>query len=255
MFDTLENRMKGYEKQTNFKLVSGVPVIGRVDGKNFSKFTKSLKKEANSPWNEKFVLAMAVGAIVGCQEIQGCKMAYVQSDEISFLITDTESEQTQPYFGYKTRKMNSVIASAVAVEFYAALVMSDPSLADSRPKFDSRFWNLPEHEVVNAFVWRQQDALRNSVSMYARHYFSHKECNGRTVLQMKEMLRNNGTPWEDVPSHFQKGFTVTRKSFEEPVTFMKHGAKETVIAKRNRWTIDWEIPLFKEDREYVSRFL
>jgi tRNA(His) guanylyltransferase len=40
----LHDKMKGIEKQHDFKLELNKPFIIRVDGKNFSKFTKPFKK-------------------------------------------------------------------------------------------------------------------------------------------------------------------------------------------------------------------
>ena len=94
-YKSLEDRMKEYEGSTSYSLEKKVPVIGRVDGKSFSKFTRGLKKESDSPWSSDFTEAMANAAIAGCQEIHGCKMAYFQSDEISFLVTDTTSNNTE----------------------------------------------------------------------------------------------------------------------------------------------------------------
>lgn len=252
MFETLEDRMKFYESRSNQTLERKIPVVGRVDGKSFSKFTRGLKKAAGSPWSPDFVEAMTVAAVAGCKEIQGCQMAYVQSDEISFLVTDTATPKTEAYFGYKTRKMNSIVASTVSVEFFASLLERDPSMRDSRPRFDSRFWNVSPEEVVNTFIWRQQDAIRNSVQMLARHYFSHKDCHKKSVRELREMLRANGTPWEDIGQHLQRGITIVRREFTEEVSFTIRGEEKTQMVTRKRWVPDMEIPIFSEDRDYIG---
>ena len=63
-----------------------------------------------------------------------------------------------------------------------------PAVVSQIPLFDSRVFNLPKEEVVNMFVWRQQDASRNSVNMFARHFFSHKELHGKSTSQVMDML-------------------------------------------------------------------
>lgn len=254
MTESLEDRMKRYERETNHVLTPKVPVVGRADGKGFSKFTKTLKRSAESPWNMDFVESMKEAAKAACREIQGCQLAYVQSDEISLLITDTSSERAQPYFGYKTRKLNSIVASTVSVEFYAELTGRVPELRDSRPRFDSRFWNLPEDEVVNMFIWRQQDAIRNSVQMYARHFFSHKEVDGKSVAEMKQMLIDRGSPWESLPYELRHGVLVTSKKFQEEVTFTRKGEEQTVMATRNRW-VARPAPLFVGSRHTINQYL
>ena len=41
--------------------------------------------------------------------------------------------------------------------------------------FDARAFNVPENDMVNAFLWRVKDWKRNSIQMYARSFFSHKD--------------------------------------------------------------------------------
>jgi len=182
-------------------------------------------------------------------------MAYFQSDEISFLVTDTDSDNTEAYFGYKTRKMNSVVASTVSVEFYASLVRLRPDMKSARPRFDSRFWNVEPEEVVNVFIWRQKDAERNSVQMLAHHYFSHSECNGKSVGELKEMLLLKGVDWQKLPAHLRRGAAIVRKEFNDLVTFTINEVEHKQKVTRKRWAVDWDIPYFVEDRGYIEKFL
>jgi tRNA(His) guanylyltransferase len=256
VIQSLEDRMKSYETKTNYKLESKIPVVGRVDGKGFSKFTRSLKDDADSPWNVYFCDSMIDAALAACKEIQGCKAAYVQSDEISFLVTDTSSLETQPYFDYKTRKINSIVASTVSLEFYASLIQRAPKHVNARPRFDSRFWNLPEDEVVNMFIWRQRDAIRNSIQMYARHFFSHKEVDKKSTSDMMLMLKDNGTPWDSLPKDIRSGTLITKESYEEDVMFERNGVIQTVEVSRTRWVAK-SAPIFSdpENREIITSLL
>ena len=40
---SIGDRMKNYEKSTNYKIIPRLPVIVHLDGKNFRSFTKRLK--------------------------------------------------------------------------------------------------------------------------------------------------------------------------------------------------------------------
>jgi tRNA(His) guanylyltransferase len=255
MINSLEDRMKSYEVVSNTVLQKKIPVLCRVDGKGFGNFTKQLKSDANSPWSRCFYESMIDAAIAGCKEIQGCKMAYVQSDEISFLITDMDSEKTESYFGYKTRKMNSVIASTVSLEFYASIIEKDNRLKKDRPRFDSRVWNLPLDEVVNCFVWRQQDAIRNSVQMLGRYHFSHRECNGKSVDDLRAMLIENDTPWENIAPPYKKGVVIAKKSVKKESSYIVNGSRRTVIADRSVWLSDQDPPVFSLNREYIENLI
>ena len=78
----LGERMKMYEHVWRHKLIRRMPVIIRVDGKAFHTFTKGL----NKPFDDIFMDAMQATAEYLVREIQGCKFAYVQSDEICLII-------------------------------------------------------------------------------------------------------------------------------------------------------------------------
>lgn len=252
---TLSETELFFEKKSDTTLTPRIPVVGRIDGKNFSKFTKSLKKSANSPWNLDFVESMIMAGIAVANNMQGCKVIYVQSDEITFVLTDFRGARTQPWLGYRTRKMNSLAASIGSIAFYKDLSMRIPEVASRTPVFDSRFWNRP-NDVENAVVYRQMDAIRNSVQMYARHFFSHKQCLGKSVKEMREVLTKNGTPWEDLPTNLKMGTLIYKIEEEveldlpqEVIAKMKTKPPETVM--RKRWNIDREVPLLIKNSDWL----
>jgi tRNA(His) 5'-end guanylyltransferase len=114
----------------------------------------------------RLVVAMMGTARRLVDEIQGCRLAYVQSDEISLFLRTYDTEATQPWFGGVLPKIVSVSASLVTAMFRIEAEAQDldrmtPAL------FDSRAFTLPPHEVTNYFIWRQLDAIRNSIQMLA----------------------------------------------------------------------------------------
>ena len=84
-----------------------------------------------------------------CQAIDGCKLAYTQSDEISHQITDSLKNKGQVWFNYELQKMCSIAASTATSAFLAAYQAEFGGLPTLLPAFDARFGNLPEAEVVN----------------------------------------------------------------------------------------------------------
>lgn len=240
---TLAERQRAYENASLQVLDYKTPVMIRVDGRSFSKFTKNLKKISNSPWNIDFVESMIEAARETAKDLQGCRLAYVQSDEITFLIWNGDNPRSQPPFGNKTRKLNSLVASAVSVAFFANLTKKIPDMIDSRPAFDSRAWNLPKHEVKNALLFRQQDAIRNSVQMYGRHFFSHTKMNGLNVRDVKKLLKESGTPWEDVDARLRHGVIIVPEKYETDITFVRDKKEQTARATRRRWA-DYAAPDF-----------
>ena len=90
-------RMKeNYENRSKIFLTRRTPVIIRLDGKAFHTYTRGLDK----PFDSGLINDMQDTAIYLCQNIQGAKCAYVQSDEISILVTDFDDINTQAWFDY-----------------------------------------------------------------------------------------------------------------------------------------------------------
>ncbi len=233
---SLGNRMKSYEHVTRHVLTRRTPVILRVDGRAFHTYTRHFKR----PFDEELHHAMAMTAEALLCEIQGSKIAYGQSDEISILITDYDKLESEAWFGNNIQKMVSISASVATIAFNNAIgdYMQPPGYAGRKPmaQFDSRVFNIPREEVNNYFIWRQQDASRNSVQMLARAHFSHKECQNKNVSDLQEMLfHEKEINWNNVAAHFRRGFCIS-----------KHEGAAI-------W--DRDIPLFTKDRNYIERFV
>ena len=110
----LNDRIKNYyEDRTKVFLTRKMITIIRLDGKGFSKLTESL----NKPFDDDFSNAMDATAIYLCENIQGVKFAYTQSDEITLVLTDTDSIESEAWFDYNVQKMVSVSASLATAKF------------------------------------------------------------------------------------------------------------------------------------------
>lgn len=201
MTDALGDRMKLYERTTRTYLYPHSYTIVRVDGRAFHSYLLGAKK----PFDAAFITDMQNVARAMCQHMQGVQFAYGQSDEISFLLTDLEPE-SQPWFGGVVQKMASVAASM------ATIALATARGTQGRPQFDARVFNLPSAaEVANYFIWRERDAVRNSVSMAAQAYFSHGRLHGVNGNEMQEMLfQEHGINWNDYPDEQKRGWTVYR---------------------------------------------
>jgi tRNA(His) 5'-end guanylyltransferase len=159
--------MKAYEAPWRAVMTRRVPVIIRVDGKAFHTFARGCAR----PFDAGLMSAMDAVAVELCKEIQGAQLAYVQSDEVSVLVHGYRTIQTQPWVNNEVQKMVSLTASVATAAFSDAWA----ERTQSRALFDSRVFLVPEDEVCNYFIWRQQDATRNSIQMTARAHFSDKD--------------------------------------------------------------------------------
>ena len=103
MGDDLGDRMKRYEGGDTFMPL--LPVLVRLDGKNFSNFTKGLER----PYDERLSKLMVATATVLAEETNAA-IAYTQSDEIT-LVLFSSCFKSQIYFNGKASKVISILAA------------------------------------------------------------------------------------------------------------------------------------------------
>lgn len=246
--DSLGDRMKIYESVPRLSLVRRIPVIIRVDGKAFHTLTG---KYCEKPHDSAFQTAMWAAAKHLCAALQGAQVAYVQSDEISVLLTDWSSQDAQGWFDYQLQKMVSVAASTASVAFNA--VFDSHISQNTLAVFDARAFNLPAFEVNNYFLWRQNDATRNSINCLGQFHFSSKQLHGLNTSQVQELLwQEKKINWNDCPTEQKRGVCVVKKYFDYEATDPRTG--ETKITQRSAWSVDLDIPVFTQDRNYIERF-
>lgn len=234
--DALGERMKDqYEMRTRTFLPRRTYTILRLDGCHFHTLTKHCER----PYDEALKYCMDLTALNLCQLIQGAKFAYTQSDEISILLTDFDDTKTEAWFDGQVQKMCSVAASTATLWFN--LVTDDYFNETQRHRnhnsmatFDCRAFTIPDYvEVENYFIWRQQDATRNSINMLGQSLYSHKELQGKNTDQVQEMCFQKGKNWNDVQTCYKRG-TVTHRD------------------DNGNWFINKEIPVFTQDRSFLS---
>jgi len=269
----LGERMKMYEHAWRHKLIRRMPVIIRVDGKAFHTFTKGL----NKPFDDIFMDAMQATAEYLVREIQGCKFAYVQSDEISLLLTDYDTYDTEAWFDNNIQKMVSVTAAKASAFFNQRFSLNciDYNIRSKQegtydriysnklleagsmlPVFDARSFNLDKDEVCNYFIWRQEDCIKNSISMIAMKHFSDKELHGKSTIERKKMLEEKGIYINDEYDKYKlRGTAVYYPMISEPYDSEADNLDSIGIKISNAPVIDKDIPIFKEDRYLVEKYV
>ena len=210
---SLGNRMKSYEKRFSQNFLKMIPIIARVDGRSFSKFTSGLER----PYDQRMSRLM-IDVTKYLVEQTNARCGYTQSDEISLVwLADDFNEEL--FFGGKLLKMTSVIGSLATVYFNKHLSERIPEKANKMTIFDNRVWEVPtENEAVNYFIWREQDAVRNSIQGAARAHFSHSECMNKNGSQLHEMLFEKGVNWAKYPTHFKRGIYVRKRTVDRSFT-------------------------------------
>jgi len=242
------DRMKLYESATRYVLTPRTWTLIRVDGRAFH----TLLRGSDKPFDLDFMSQMDRVAKELCEQVTTCRFAYVQSDEVSLLLAPFGSEQTEPWFGGIVQKMASVSASIATMAFNREGRYGDAM-------FDSRVFTVPTSmEAENYFIWRQADATRNSLSMLARAYFSHKRLHGMNGSQMQEMLwSEHGVNWNDLDPHSKRGRICTRFTWTGDIEFVNKRTNEVEVAEnvtRHTWAVS-EAPVFTAGARAVLRNL
>lgn len=198
-YTELGSRMKAYEGATGNTLPRYLPYVIRVD----VRAAHSLLRDADKPFDMRFVGHMQDVMSVLCREVQGAVLGYQQSDEVSVLACTYDDYRSEPWFGGRTQKIASVAAGLASASLAVQRHLCDLPAALA---FDARVFALPNVvEVANYFVWRQRDAQRNAVSMAAQARFSHKQLYQKNRDQMIEMLAERGVFFENYPDTVRSG--------------------------------------------------
>lgn len=208
MKDDLGDRMKLYEKaEAGRRFMPLLPVMARIDGRAFHSFTQGMER----PYDSIFSGCMVDTTMQLVKDTGAC-MGYTQSDEIT-LAWLADNHKSQIWFDGRVAKMTSQLAAQATLIFYRLVVERMPQYADRLPTFDARVWNVPSRtEGANVFLWREWDATKNSVSMAASAYYSHKKLMGKNSAQKHDMLFEAGVNWNDYPAVFKRGAYVQRQT-------------------------------------------
>lgn len=186
--DPMGERMKTfYEDVYRMKLPKRSYVIVRIDGKAFHTYTRGFDR----PFSELISRAMIGTTKYLVDNIQGAKLGYVQSDEISILITDFDELTTSAWFDNNIQKIVSVSAS-MATAHFNRIIYNQLGNYDNLAMFDARAFVIPSRtEVLNYFFWRYRDATRNAINTFAQSKFSQKQLSGKNVATVYEMIKDD----------------------------------------------------------------
>ncbi|MGN0575929.1 MAG: tRNA(His) guanylyltransferase Thg1 family protein [Ruminococcus sp.] len=245
---SLGERMKRYEDVSRYYLMRRNPVIIRLDGKSFHSFTRGFQKT----YDDILIKVMQQTLQTLCDSIEGCVIGYTQSDEISLVLCDYRRLDSEAWFDYNILKLCSVSASITTAVFNRLFRQMTEGMGGVYEKrldkafFDARAFSLPKEEVNNYFVWRQRDAVRNSVRATAQAYFSSKQLHGVSREQSLEMLKEErSVDWNSFPLYLQRGSCCIKVQ-----KLLNEGTEREVL--RNVWKLDEEIPIFSDNPDYVN---
>ena len=250
--------MTALRSTTDYKLPLKSYVMVMIDGRSFSKL---IKNKYAKPFDDQFINMMNEVAKYICKNVGGCKFAYVQSDEITFVLTDFDSEETSAFFGNRLTKILSIIPSMASAKFNQLVIadLCDKPCSNKELKqmildlklaeFDCKAWSVDNlNDVYAYYLWRQIDCIRNSKQQTAQTWLPHKKLMGLdTDEQVKLLLDTTGVDWND----YDEGKKYGRFIYKETEHF--HNDKLNSDYDRSVWKEHPGFPIIGEEGR--ERFL
>ncbi|SEA32509.1 tRNA(His) guanylyltransferase Thg1 family protein [Microbulbifer marinus] len=248
-FDELDKKMRIYETANDHRVLPGIYMVARIDGRCFTALTRD-RHRFEAPYDARFrdMMIETVKHLMQC----GFKVlyGYTQSDEISLLFDLNENS-----FDRKERKFNSILAAEASAKF--SLELADVAA------FDCRISQLPGRQlVIDYFRWRNEDAHRNALNAHC--YWSLRkdgvspkdaaaELAGKSTAEKNEFLFQRGVNFNDLPAWQKRGTGVYWETYlkdgENPVT------GECVQASRNRLKVDLDLPMKERYSDFIGEFV
>lgn len=202
--DDLGTRMKEYEQRNRSYLQRRMYTVIRCDGKAFHTYTRGCKK----PFDEGLVEDMQLTMKYLCENIQGCKLGYTQSDEISLVLTDFDTLQTDAWFDGQVQKICSIASSLATARFNQ---LRATRFWDVGAMADMEDWN---ENSKYKFGKNIRGAFKDGVNVY-----DYQICLGDVV---------NYTPQNPDSLAFFDARCFTLPSFTETMNYLRWRQKDAV---------------------------
>lgn len=254
IFKTLKEKCEYYRGLTDYRLMPNGYILVMIDGKNFSNL---IKNKFEKPFDDWFIETMNQTAEYLCKKIQNVVGAYVQSDEISFVIKDN-TLTSMPFDG-RLCKLLSIIPGTADSFFIRKIINRLIYNYDSKEEisellntmpdyiFDCKVWSVPnEHEAMDWFLYRQIDCIRNSKQQFCQTYIPPKKLHKMNTDDQVEFCKiETGYDWNALSDDKKYG----RLLYKEYVTLMTENGQPY---ERGRWNRLSEPLVVNNTRRFLS---
>lgn len=158
--------------------------IIRLDGRNFSKLTKTYKK----PFDLRIKEAMKNTTKDAVKEF-GAVTGFTASDEITLIFSGNGD---LPYNG-RIEKITTLISAYVSVRFNFHLETSEAI-------FDARLVVLSPESILIHQIWRSvYDTFRNTITLYCLKYYNQQQIHGKSNKERINLLLDVGVDFSQIP--------------------------------------------------------
>jgi tRNA(His) guanylyltransferase len=236
-FDDFDKRMRVFETTHDQRVLPGLFMVARVDGRGFTRLTRDVHR-FEAPFDAGFRDHM----VATTAHLMNCDFdtlfGYTQSDEISILLSRDDAT-----FGRKLRKLNSILAGEASALFTSRI--------GTPAAFDCRISELPSvDDVVDYFRWRQEDAARNALSGHCywllrrqgeSAQIATKRLRGLSTAAKNELLFGAGINFNELPNWHKRGIGLWWEDYEREAHNRLAG--KPAVKMRRRLRVDYELPM------------
>ncbi len=214
----MKERLESYIEQSNHKLLSKLPVIIHMNGRNFEKLTSLLDK----PYSEDLASCFEFVLNKLCNELEGCVFGYAFNDELLFILRNDQSRDTQPWYDNKIQKINSVSTSLAIYHFLNSINSIDLTILGD-PVFITNVFTVPNiSEAYNYLIYSQNKNFIKSLNIsleseLLKQNFNRQEIKdmlkGLSIEERKKLLLDKcDIEYLSYPSQFRRGIYCSKFS-------------------------------------------
>lgn len=262
--DILGDKIKNAENAAE-SILSTQPLIVRLDGNSFSKFT--IDQNFKKPFDPLFQAAMVSATKAVMAYCPDAKFGYTQSDEIT-LVLYTPNPLATPFLANRAQKIASLLASVCTNGFNSYLLEKTGRFPNAA--FDCRVFSYKLEEINEPFIWRQQDCFKNCVSsLLYWNLIKEQKLSGRAAskkmdeLSTKERIQMLEAELRikisETDSSYTRGLGVYKVTVEKPLGELPEEIKKYNEGKafviRKEFKVDNDLPQFKDNQDFIKELL
>lgn len=252
MAQSLQQRQLKYEVSYSQNIIERIPVVIKIDGRNFSRATKNTQK----PFCPKTMKLLNGTMLTLAKQIDGVVFGFQYSDKIILVLRNDRNQEEDPWFGNDCQKMASVSSSLATYECMSQLWgMDEPPPLEGSITFSSKVFGVPSiNETINYLLYRQFRCMQNAVNeavqsvlwpRYGRQ--THGILEDKSLDDRRKILDEAGFNFDSMPAPFRHG------SAAYLVPSLVDTAQGQIT--RHKWLLDYEIPFFSDSKEWIRTIL
>ena len=248
MSSKLRDRIEEYINRCDHKLLSRVPIIIVINGRNFAKVTQLLDK----PYCPKFAECMLSTTLRLCTDIEGALFAYQHNDEIVVVTRNDQNNETNPWYDNRSQKICSVTAAIATLHFHKHATSLQLNTAGDAVFTAQVFEVGTVAEAINTLIYKQQQnfhtsiqsaCLYNLLSKYDKNAIKDMLA-GLSIDEKVDLLSQEcQVNFNDYPISFRRGAAVYK------VPKIVNGAM------KDRWLPNLDLPIFTKEQSFLSNLM